>query len=194
MASGNIQQFSINAKCIISYFFGSFIAGVVDPKPIAFEFVHPRAGISSITALCWIGSMLMAWSYYLAETKKDLSFIFSSAVAMGLQNSVTSTMTTNLVRSAHFSGITSDMGTFLGQVVRGNKQNLIKLQVFPLLALSFWTGGYLSFSLTSKIGSRVLLLSACLHFLLGIGIERACSDIVALLYGIYMACVIVCFI
>lgn len=194
MASGNMQQFSINAKCIISYFFGSFIAGVVDPKPIAFEFVHPRAGISSITALCWIGSMLMAWSYYLAETKKDLSFIFSSAVAMGLQNSVTSTMTTNLVRSAHFSGITSDMGTFLGQVVRGNKQNLIKLQVFPLLALSFWIGGYLSFSLTSKIGSRVLLLSAGLHFLLGIGIERACADIVALLYGIYMACVIVCFI
>ena len=62
-------------------------------------------------------------------------------------------MTTNLCRTSHFTGISSDMGTFLGQILRGNMANLFKLKVFAGLATSFWLGGYLSYALSKAHGS-----------------------------------------
>lgn len=162
-AAAKTGQFGFNLRCILSYFSGSLIAGLVNPNPTPFEI-----SVSTVQILFGIGSVLLFASYSVAE-KGGVEFIFLAAVAMGLQNSLTSTTTANLVRSAHFSGITSDIGTFLGQVVRGNKQNLIKLKVFFSLALSFWTGGYISYSLTRKFGTQILLFSSILYLILGFG-------------------------
>ena len=162
-AAGNKQAFTFNIKCILSYFGGSLIAGLVNPNPTTFEIVS-----SSIRSALWIGSLLLYVSYRVAE-KGGVEYIFLAASAMGIQNSLTSTTTANLVRSAHFSGITSDMGTFLGQVLRGNTQNLIKLKVFFSLAISFWIGGWLSYSLTKQFGTQMLLFSSFLYLLLGFG-------------------------
>ena len=160
VAAGDFGQFAFHSKCILSYFAGSFAAGLVNPNPVPFEVNAPATGITLL-----IGSALLLLAY-LSSGSGD--FIFLAAVACGLQNSLTSTATANLVRSAHFSGITSDMGTFLGQVLRGNHQNLLKLKVFAVLAASFWTGGYVSYGLTKSYGKEVLLIGCITYLMLGI--------------------------
>jgi len=163
-ASGNYNQFLFNFKCILSYFTGSFMTGFINPNPKPFEI-----NVVSIRGAFLIGAMLLYGSSTLSE-EPDKVFIYLAAMANGLQNSLTSTTTGNLVRSAHFSGITSDMGTFMGQVVRGNVVNLIKLKVFFSLALAFWTGGYLSYALTHNYGRHVLLFSSILYLILGLAV------------------------
>ena len=116
-----------------------------------------------------IGSMLLYGSSTLSE-EPDKVFIYLAAMANGIQNSLTSTTTGNLVRSTHFSGITSDMGTFMGQVVRGNMVNWVKLKVFLSLAVAFWTGGYVSYSLTQNYGRHVLIFSSILYLILGLAV------------------------
>jgi Protein of unknown function (DUF1275) len=74
------------------------------------------------------------------------------AVANGIQNSITSVHTGNLCRTSHYTGISSDMGTFLGQCLGGNTANFMKLKVFFGLACCFWTGGYLSFFTAKHTG------------------------------------------
>lgn len=159
VAASDVGQFAFQSKCVLSYFTGSLTAGLVNPNPVPFE-VNVPAGITLM-----IGSALLLLAY-LSSGSTD--FVYLAAVACGLQNSLTSTATANLVRSAHFSGITSDMGTFLGQVLRGNHQNLLKLKVFAMLAASFWTGGYFSYGLVKSHGKKVLLLGCILYLVLGI--------------------------
>ena len=167
VASGNYNQALFNAKCLGSYFSGSLVASLINPFPIPFEI----GGSDKVSPAFLIASLLLYASSSVAKKSggADVSFIYLAAVACGITNSITSVLTQNLVRSAHFSGITSDIGTFLGQVLRGNKQNLEKLRVFVLLAASFWLGGLVSFSATTKYASSTLLLSSVLFLAFAIG-------------------------
>jgi uncharacterized membrane protein YoaK (UPF0700 family) len=99
-----------------------------------------------------------------------VGLFFLAAVANGMQNSITSMHTGNLVRSAHYSGMTSDMGTFLGQILGGNKTNLFRLKVCASLAAAFWLGGYLSFFVTRQYAGTSLMFSAMLYAALGLSI------------------------
>ena len=173
VASGNYDQAKFNAKCLGSYFLGSLVASLINPNPVPFEV----GGADKISPAFLIGSLLMYASSSVAKKSggSDKAFIYLAAVACGIQNSITSVLTQNLVRSAHFSGITSDIGTFLGQVLRGNKQNAEKLRVFTLLAASFWIGGLVSFSATTTYASSSLLFSSALFLAFSIaGLVAAC--------------------
>lgn len=173
VASGNYGQAKFNAKCLGSYFSGSLVASLINPNPVPFEV----GGADKISPAFLIGSLLMYASSSVAKKSggSDKSFIYLAAVACGIQNSITSVLTQNLVRSAHFSGITSDIGTFLGQILRGNKQNAEKLRVFTLLAASFWIGGLVSFSATTMYASSSLLFSSALFLAFSIaGLVAAC--------------------
>ena len=166
-ATGNNDQFLFNARCILSYMAGSAIAAILSPNPSAFEIP------STVSPTFLVGAALLYWSSKMAGTEDGESFIYLAAIANGIQNSVTSAITGNLVRSAHFSGITSDIGTFLGQVLRGNKQNLMKLKVFCLLGASFWTGGVVSYSVTKEYATTSLLFSAALYVAIALGLFMA---------------------
>lgn len=150
MAKGNSAQFLLNAKCILSYMGGSMISSLLVPRPTPFVLDVNR----SLPCFA-IASGLLVGAASLAEAK-NINYLFLCCLANGIQNSLTSTLTGNLCRTAHYSGITSDLGTFLGQVLRGNTANLLKLKSFALLAACFWAGGFLSFGLTESFGSVVL--------------------------------------
>ena len=149
-AKGNSAQLALNAKCIASYMGGSLISGLVLPNPTTFQL-----DITKGFPLFAIAAGLLATASGLAEAK-DMNYLFLCCIASGIQNSLTSVLTANLCRTCHYSGITSDIGTFLGQYLRGNKTNLLKLKTFALLAASFWAGGFFSFGLTESYGSSVL--------------------------------------
>lgn len=144
---------------------GSFVAGVFNPYPINYTMKR-----NTIRPSFLIASLAMYLSHYFVSKESDGSvvWILLAVFANGIQNSVTSSLTSNLMRTAHFSGITSDMGTFLGQAVRGNKANGLKLKLFYVLGPSFWYGGYFSLGLTKALGSKTLLISSILYLLFGI--------------------------
>lgn len=167
MAKGATSQFALNSKCILSYMGGSLIAGLAVPNPSTFQL-----DVTGSLPLFAIASGLLVTAASLADSK-NINYLFLCLLANGISNSVTSTLTANLCRSAHFSGITSDIGTFLGQVLRGNKANLLKLKTFAILAACFWAGGYVSYGLTESFGNVVLEGSALVHlvFALFLGLK-----------------------
>ena len=159
MAGGDMKQFSFLAKVIGAFMGGSAIAGFVNPKPTLFQVTTSAYAIPLS-----IGGVMLAVASQLvqkADTVK-LGFLLC-AMANGIQNSMTSTMTGNLCRTSHYTGISSDMGTFIGQIVGGNNANMYKLKVFMGLAASFWAGGFISYSVGKEYGSTSLLFAAGLY-------------------------------
>ena len=167
-AAAGAHQFAFNAKCILSYMAGSVVSGLIIPRPKAFEL-----DVKKSLSLFGIASGLLATATLLADAS-NINYLFFCCLANGIQNSFTSTLTANMCRTTHFTGITSDMGTFLGQVLRGNTQNLSRLKTNLMLAASFWIGGFLSFGLTRSYGSVVLFGSAMVHlaFVVYLGLKH----------------------
>lgn len=165
LASGNTDQFRTQLTVLASYIGGSTIAGILNPIPVPFQ-------MSSSNGLAFLVASALLWSSSsLAQKGSANILVFClAAIANGIQNSVTSAHTSNLIRTAHFSGISSDIGTFLGQVLRGNRQNLHKLKIFLALAVSFWSGGFLSFFVSNRLGATCLVPSAVLYTTIGLGL------------------------
>lgn len=151
------SQFLFNTKCIVSYICGAIISGLVIPEPKAFE-VDAKKTIPLFS----ISAALLTASAVFAKAA-NVKYFYFALLANGLQNSFTSTLTANLCRTSHFTGISSDMGTFIGQVLRGNKANQGRLKNIALIAASFWTGGFLSFGWTKTFGHKVLFGAAAVH-------------------------------
>jgi hypothetical protein len=100
----------------------------------------------------------------------------------GLQNSFTSIYSSNQIRSAHYSGMTSDTGTFLGQYIRSyinqnrnerKKDLLPKIYRNTILSASFIVGGILSYWMSqygggSSNANYVVLPSILLYMTLTI--------------------------
>merc|ERR1712029_413585 len=124
-----------------SYMTGSMLAGLISPNPKQHE-LHLSQG----TMVFGLGFGLLSIAFGLAS-KSNVNYLLFCCLANGLQNSFTSTITANVCRTCHFTGITSDMGSFIGQVLRGNKQNLSRLKSITRLGLSFWLGGFVSYRL-----------------------------------------------
>jgi Protein of unknown function (DUF1275) len=161
-AEGKYEPFRTQISVLASYITGSCLAGLLNPFPTAFGTLSPTCGPAFL-----LGSLLLAASGYLSKTPENALTAFClAAIVNGMQNSMTSVHTSNMIRTAHYSGMSSDMGTFFGQVLRGNKANLLKLKVFAGLGLSFWTGGVVAFHVAQKFGSESLLFSSGLYMLL----------------------------
>ena len=168
-ASNNMKMFWSQTSIILSFIGGSMIYGLMNPNPELFQ-VNKNV-ISNALALvsaCFMGAI---WILDHAG-KNDRAAAFEAcclaAVASGIQNSLTSAHTGNLCRTTHYTGISSDMGTFLGQVLRGNKANLFKLQTFVKLALSFWVGGAAGYLVCQKYHADAILVPAVLNMILAV--------------------------
>mmetsp|Transcript_1183 Transcript_1183/g.1333 ORF Transcript_1183/g.1333 Transcript_1183/m.1333 type:complete len:273 (+) Transcript_1183:32-850(+) len=166
------SQFLFNTKCIVSYICGAIISGFVIPEPKAFE-----VDVKKTLSLFGISSALLATSAVFAKVS-NVKYFYFALLANGLQNSFTSSLTANLCRTSHFTGISSDMGTFIGQVLRGNKTNQGRLKNIFLIAASFWTGGFLSFGWTKTFGHKVLFGAAAVHlaFAAWVGLKSSGSS------------------
>jgi hypothetical protein len=162
VAEGKYEAFKTQISVLASFITGSCLAGLMNPFPMAFGSLSPTCGPAFL-----LGSLLLAASSHLSKTPESALIAFClAAVANGIQNSITSVHTSNMIRTTHYTGMSSDMGTFLGQVLRGNMANLLKLKVFAGLGLSFWTGGVVAFHVAQKLGSESLLLSSGLYMIL----------------------------
>lgn len=165
-AAAGTDAFKTQMKYILSFLGGSTIASLINPNPVLFDFSP-----SSFQPQLLVAAGLLAAASKMAQDGNKM-YLFLCCIANGIQNSVTSTSTGNLCRTSHYTGISSDMGTFLGQVLRGNKTNLFKLKVFAGLAACFWTGGYISYSVAKDNGAQALMLPAVLYVIMGSGLVQ----------------------
>ena len=69
------------------------------------------------------------------------------------------------------------MGTFMGQMLRGNKTNAFKLKVFAGLAAAFWSGGYLSYGLSKAHGASLLYASVMVYLFVAFGYDKLAKSL-----------------
>jgi uncharacterized membrane protein YoaK (UPF0700 family) len=138
-----------------SYMLGSFTNGLWNPNGVVAVDDDKRNNDESSSLrtgpLLLSATMLMLGNGFLYV--HPLAVLTCWTFAMGLQNSWTSALLKgNVLRSTHFSGITSDIGTILGQTLRGNQESTWKLPIFAKLTASFWAGGIVSAFLGLRLG------------------------------------------
>lgn len=152
---------------LASYFAGSSINGILNPKGIKWN--GPPTSLLVAAALVQGAFGLIPAKAGEASLNSNIYVWCQLALANGLQNSWTSMLINgNILRTAHFSGISSDMGTFTGQILRGNLENLWKLRIFAALAGSFWMGGLLSVNAAKRWGKNSFLVSVSVYLTLWI--------------------------
>jgi Protein of unknown function (DUF1275) len=150
---------------VLSYGGGSFLAGMLNPHPVPFQLAAATAPTLALGS--WLlyraasrCGIVGSDAVVVGEYCRPFVVFGLVAAASGLQNSLSSVHSANLIRSAHFSGITSDTGTFLGQVVRGNRQNLYRVAVNSVLLVAFGLGGFVSLQSVQALSLSSLLWSA----------------------------------
>ena len=145
---------------------GAFLAGIITPRAAQYR-IEPTYGPTF-----FIGGIVLVTASILAAVDHDLDaddFVFYlTAIANGLQNGLSSLYSGNLIRSSHLTGTSTDIALFTGQLLRGNNTNNWKLIVLVALAISFWTGGFVSFYATQHFTTKTLLFNASLFLAVGI--------------------------
>ena len=163
--NGASQEFAIGIGMIFSFLVGSIVAGLLTPNATAYR-IEPTYGPTFL-----LGGVALLVASILAATEHDESLFFNfAAAANGIQNAISSSYSSNLIRTCHLTGTTTDIGLFLGQALRGNLKNLWKLCVLSSLAVSFWIGGIVSFYVTREFTSYSLLFNSGLFLLIGISL------------------------
>lgn len=110
--------------------------------------------------------MLAATFVSAYETSGANRFFFFVAAANGIQNGISSMYSANLIRTTHLTGTTTDIGLFVGQWLRGNLNNVWKLQILTGLAISFWCGSFVSFFAVQAWRHYTLLFNAAVFFVI----------------------------
>lgn len=176
--AGHTAQWKWWMTLLLSFTTGSFLAAVLWEQPSSLR--NPRddddddgtttATTSANLQPLALGAALLVTAVPLLSIWPRAAFALCAA-ANGLQNSVTSSWTQNLCRSSHMSGLTSDVGTILGQMCRGNWTHVAKLPIFLGLLYSFTVGGYLAYLASRAWRSASLLGAAALYIVVWKGYE-----------------------
>mmetsp|Transcript_42850 Transcript_42850/g.48687 ORF Transcript_42850/g.48687 Transcript_42850/m.48687 type:complete len:366 (+) Transcript_42850:87-1184(+) len=158
----NEKLFSKELRIVISYFAGSCLNGVMNPWGIDWSRTQLSLLFSGVLVL------LGAFNYF---TTNDWDWLVALvAMATGLTNSWTSMLIKeNILGTTYFSGTTSDIGTFLGQLTRDNSDIVWKIKLCSTLAAvaaSFWAGAYFSVPAAQSWGEVSFLLSVALYLVL----------------------------
>jgi uncharacterized membrane protein YoaK (UPF0700 family) len=162
LADGNFEFFGFQVFMILSLIFGACISGMMNANAQPYR-IEPSYGPTFMVGgiFLLIASLLAA-----VEVNGTHSFFFAAA-ANGIQNGMSSIYSANLIRSTHLTGTSTDIGLFIGQLIRGNREHSWKLLVLLSLSLSFWLGGVVSFFATAYFTSYSLLFNAGLFILIG---------------------------
>jgi uncharacterized membrane protein YoaK (UPF0700 family) len=140
-------------KIVFSYMLGSGITGYLNPFPQSRQLPKHR-----VCGTLGVGTLLLALAAFVPskDTPSMNVYYFLTAVN-GLQNSLTSTYSGKMIRSTHYTGMTSDTGTYIGEILRNNKKNAGSIIINTLLAISFWSGAAIS-SYVSQIKPAAVTL------------------------------------
>eukprot|EP00605_Chrysophyceae_sp_TOSAG23-4_P000754 GSChrysophyteH1.ASY1.ANO1.843.1 assembled CDS len=166
LMAGNNEEFWIPVGIILSYVGGSFLSGAMIPT------FHRRAWeLGPEYGPCFlVGTVLYVLAAVFADSDPQTgTYYYLTAACNGLQNGMTSMYSSNLIRTTHLTGTTTDIGIILGQLSRGHHKLAWKLYVLLMLTASFVLGSLLSYPAAQKLGFNAIIINACVFALAGIG-------------------------
>ncbi|MCE7950809.1 MAG: DUF1275 domain-containing protein [Xanthomonadales bacterium PRO7] len=94
--------------------------------------------------------------------------LWLAAAACGLQNAMAGTFSGAVVRTSHMSGIVTDLGTLLGQRMRGVAVDARRIRLYLVLFAGFLGGGAAAAFAYSPWQENALLLPATLTGAVGV--------------------------
>lgn len=107
--------------------------------------------------------------------RHSLSGLYVAATACGLQNAMATTYSGAVIRTTHLSGMVTDLGLLLGQLLRGIVIERRRLAVCLTVISGFLIGSLIGALLFSWLQFRTLLVPAAL------------TGVTALAYGAYLS-------
>jgi uncharacterized membrane protein YoaK (UPF0700 family) len=166
LAGGNVPEFGFHVSMILCFIGGAYLSGLMNPNTTPFELSPSYGPTFLVGSVFMVASSIFAW-----RDPEGKGLYFCAAAANGVQNGITSMYTSNLIRTTHLTGTSTDIGLILGQMTRGNWDNAWKCGVLCSLAASFWFGGIMSFFSTQYFDHCGLYLafSAVLFLVIGVG-------------------------
>jgi len=94
---------------------------------------------------------------------------YLASAACGLQNAMMSTYSGAVLRTTHVSGVFTDLGIFLGHLLRGMKQDWRRFRLWLALIGGFAGGGVAGAVLFAHLAYDTLYVPAALTALVGAG-------------------------
>ncbi len=90
--------------------------------------------------------------------RNNMLGIYAASCACGLQNAMVSTYSGAVVRTAHLSGMFTDLGIFLGHAIRGLPVDLRRLNLCLVIISGFFCGGVAGAAAFRMLGNPTLYI------------------------------------
>lgn len=162
LGEGNMEEFCVFTAIVLSFIFGSLITGRFMP--------HSSFHLGlEYGPLFLIGAALLLFACLVAFLAPDTNaYFYFAAMASGLQNSMTTKYSGNILRTTHMTGTATDIGLILGRLSVGDDRERWKLHVLVPMFVGFFFGGVMSVPAYYLMGRYSLILNAIVFFLLGL--------------------------
>lgn len=157
------EEYMFAIGTIFSHMAGSVISSVMNPRPVSFV-LSPRYGPTFV-----IGAIFSSFGAVAAIFNQRREF-YLTTIGNGILNGVTSMYSANLIRTTSYSGPTTDIGIYVGQVLRGNRTNLWRLYILSGLTFAFWLGGLSGYEASKFKREYSLIFNAVFFATIGFSI------------------------
>lgn len=94
--------------------------------------------------------------------------LYLASIAMGLQNGMVSAYSGALIRTTHVTGILTDLGIYLGHLLRGLAVDRLRLRVCLVVAITFTSGSVAGAVIFERLRERAVLIPAILTGVCGV--------------------------
>lgn len=158
---------------IFFFFLGSFVSNflieVISAKNKFYVYIVPTVIESVLLFACAL------FGQFIISKNPDI-LVFSLLFAMGLQNSLVTTISNSAVRTTHLTGLFTDLGIDLSQLFfskyKEQKSKLISSIKLRLTIISFFfVGGIIGGVFFTSLGIHVLLIAGT-TLLIGLVVDR----------------------
>ncbi|MFK2876444.1 YoaK family protein [Rhodanobacter hydrolyticus] len=154
------------ALTIAAFVLGSMLSGVIVQQSTL------RLGRRYGVALL-LESLLLFAAVPLLDAA-DSSGLYLASAAVGLQNGMVSAYSGMVIRTTHVTGIFTDMGIYLGHLLRGLPVDRLRLRVCVLVAACFMLGSAIGALLFERMQDHSLLVPAALTGVCGLAYGLYC--------------------
>ena len=149
------------ALAIASFVFGTMLSGMIVQQSTLK--LGRRYGVALV-----LESLLLFAAVPLLDASHSAG-LYLASVGMGLQNGMVSAYSGAVIRTTHVTGIFTDLGIYLGHLLRGLPVDRLWLRVCVLVAASFMLGSAAGAGLFRLMHERSLLIPAALTGVCGLG-------------------------
>lgn len=147
----NTTQFIDLIAAIMFFLLGSILSGMIIPHN-SFD-RNSKYNLAIILETCFIFFGMLGLLLDITSAKYLL------AIALGVQNALTTYYGRSIIRTTHMTGTMTDLGILIGHRLKGHKVQSWRFKIYLFLILGFFIGsicGILSFKL---LGFYSLLIS-----------------------------------